>query len=80
MRNQNHQEVVSSKGRQVGHHKKVQKFEVLLKYKSLFHHKQLQTKDIMMANQKNFTTSINRKDLSKTLLAYYSVNSNLKDV
>ena len=80
MRNQNHQELLPLRGRQFVHHRNVRKFEVLLKYRSLFHHKQHQENDVLVASQKNFTTSINRKDLSKTLLAYYSVNSNLKDV
>jgi hypothetical protein len=58
-------------------HKKIKKFQILAKYSSLFHQKNLQNKDFIYLNRQNSITSVNLRELPKTLQAYYSVNSSI---
>lgn len=81
MRNQNHQESRTLKGRaneKTSQHKKTRKYEVLVKYKSLFHNRNSEKKDIPISRL-NQISSINLRDLPKTLQAYYSVYQNSKN-
>lgn len=75
MRNQNQPDSSFHLGKPGTCHKKFRKFEVLTKYNSSFHHKRVGNKELNSSSKQNYTNSIDKKNLSKTLLAYYSVHS-----
>jgi len=75
MRNQSQPDSLLHPGKPGGGSKKIRKIEVLAKYNSSFHHKRVVNKELNSLSKQNYTNSIDRKKLSKTLLAYYSVHS-----
>ena len=80
MRSQTNQELRTLKGKgheKLSQHKKIRKFKLLTKYNSLFHQQSLQKKEFNYFNKQHSITSVNLKELPKTLQAYYSVNSSM---
>ena len=82
MQSQNHQELRISQAKgndKSNHHKKIKNTEILLKYKSFFHQKNITKKEFNYLNRQNYISSLDLKELPKTLQAYYSVFGNSKN-
>ena len=58
---------------------KIKNAEILLKYKSFFHQTNTTKKEFNYLNRQHYISSIDLRELPKTLQAYYSVFDNSKN-